>query len=190
VDVRQRFVNRVDIIEAEGASRVLGGNRTAGFVVALLLALGVAALRLGVRAEVAAARCGAAWRRAAAVEGPRRAAETGRPRRKAAARARPGGVTAGPRPAGSAILAGARFADRQRPAVVRLSVELLNRLFGVRAIDEFDEREPAGPSGFAINRQHDLRRRRDRAEVAAQVGFSGAVSKITNEQTDGQSTVS
>ena len=100
------------------------------------------------------------------------------------------GRAAGPRSARSAILAGARFADRERPSVVRLSVELLDRLFGVRAIDEFDEREPSRAAGFPIDRQHDLRGRRDGAEVGAQVGFSRAVGEITDEQTDGQSTVS
>jgi hypothetical protein len=57
----------------------------------------------------------------------------------------------------------------------------------VRAIDEFDECEPAGAAGLAIDRQHDLRRRRHRAEVGAQISFGGAVGKITDEQADGQS---
>jgi hypothetical protein len=60
----------------------------------------------------------------------------------------------------------------------------------VSAIDEFDERKSSRAAGFPIDGQHDLRGRRHGAEVAAQVGFGGAVSEITDEQTDGQSTVS
>jgi hypothetical protein len=60
----------------------------------------------------------------------------------------------------------------------------------VGAVDEFHEREPARATGFTVDRQHDLRGRCDRAEVRAQVCFSGAVGEITDEQTDGQSTVS
>jgi hypothetical protein len=67
---------------------------------------------------------------------------------------------------------------------------LLDRLFGVRAIDEFHERESARSTRFPVDWQHHLRGRRDRAEVRAQVCFSGAVGEITDEQTDGQSTVS
>ena len=71
-----------------------------------------------------------------------------------------------------------------------LSVEALDGLLGVRAIDEFDEGESPRTSGLPIDRQHDLRRRRHGAEVTAQIRFSGAVGEITDEQTDGQSTVS
>jgi hypothetical protein len=60
----------------------------------------------------------------------------------------------------------------------------------MRAVDEFDESEPAGAAGLPIDRQHDLRWRRHGAEVGAQIGFCGAVGKITDEQTDGQSTLS
>jgi hypothetical protein len=60
----------------------------------------------------------------------------------------------------------------------------------VRAIHELDESESARSAGFPVDRQHDLRGRRDGAEVGTQVCFSGAVGEITDEQTDGQSTVS
>ena len=58
------------------------------------------------------------------------------------------------------------------------------------AIDELDEGEAAGTAGFPIDRQHDLGRRRHCPEVGAQIGFGGAVGEITDEQTDGQSTLS
>jgi hypothetical protein len=58
------------------------------------------------------------------------------------------------------------------------------------AIDELDERESTGASGFPIDRQHHLRGRRNGAEMRAEIRFSGAVREITNEQTDGQSTLS
>jgi hypothetical protein len=67
---------------------------------------------------------------------------------------------------------------------------LFDGLLGVRAVDEFHERESARTTRFTVDWQHDLRGRRDRAEVRAQVCFCGAVGKITDEQTDGQSTVS
>jgi hypothetical protein len=67
---------------------------------------------------------------------------------------------------------------------------LLDCLFGVRTVDEFYKRESSRATGFPVDGQHDLRRRRNRAEVRAQVCFSGAVGEITDEQTDGQSTVS
>jgi hypothetical protein len=60
----------------------------------------------------------------------------------------------------------------------------------VRAIDEFDKRKSSRAAGLPIDGQDDLRGRRDGAEIRAQIGFSGAVSEITDEQTDGQSTVS
>ena len=64
------------------------------------------------------------------------------------------------------------------------------RVLGVRAVEEFHEGEPARPPGLAIDRQHDLRRRGDGAEVGPQVGFGRAVGEITDEQTNGQSTLS
>src|SRR5439155_285028 len=154
----------------------------ARLVFTLLLFLRAAALRLGVRAEVAAARRRAAWGAAARVERTRTAERSGRPRRKAAG-TRTGEAAGARRTAGSAIFARARFADGERPSGEQLPVEPLNRLFGVRAIREFHEREPAGTPGFTIDRQHDLRRRRDGAEIRAQVSFGRAVCEITDEQT-------
>src|SRR6185295_8351966 len=192
---RQRFVRRIDVVEAEGAAGVLHRDRPAGFVVAVLLPLrAAAALRLRIRSEVPAAPRHAAGRRAAAVEGARAAERSRRTRGEAAAgaaRAGPGGVAARPRrTARPAIFAGARLADREGASIEGLPVEALDRLLGVRAVDEFDECEPAGAAGLAIDRQHDLRRRRHRAEVGAQISFGGAVGKITDEQADGQSTLS
>jgi hypothetical protein len=71
-----------------------------------------------------------------------------------------------------------------------LPVEFLNRLLGMSAVEELDEGEPARTARFPIDRQHDLRRRRHGSEVAPQIGFGGAVSEITDEQTNGQSTLS
>src|SRR6185436_5176345 len=58
------------------------------------------------------------------------------------------------------------------------------------AIDELDEGEASGTAGFTVDRQHDLGRGRNRPEIRAQISFGGAVGKITDEQTDGQSTLS
>jgi hypothetical protein len=63
-------------------------------------------------------------------------------------------------------------------------------LFGVRAIHEFDERKAARASCFAIDRQHDLRRRCNSAEVASEVSFCGAVGEVSDEQANGQSGLS
>ena len=133
---------------------------------------------------------------AAGIEWARAAERSGRARREAAGTRTREPAGRGPenppgaRSARTAIFARARFADRERPAVEHLSVEALDRLFGVRAIEKLDERESARTTGFAIDRQHDLRRRRDRAEVGTQIRFGRAVREITNEQTDGQSTLS
>src|SRR5439155_20418828 len=159
----------------------------ARLVFTLLLFLRAAALRLGVRAEVAAARRRAAWGAAARVERTRTAERSRRARREAAG-TRTREAAGARRTAGSAIFARARFADGEGPSGEHLPVETLNRLFGVRAIDEFDKGEPARAPGFGMDREHDLRRRRDGTEIGAQVGFGRAVSEITDEQTDGQAT--
>jgi len=125
---------------------------------------------------------------AAAFEGARSAEGARRTRREP-----PGPRTreaAGPGPARPAIFARAGFAHGERTSVEHLAVELLNRLLGVRAVEELDEREPARTPGFPVDRQHDLRRRRHGSEIAPQIGFGGAVSEITDEQTNGQSTLS
>jgi hypothetical protein len=57
----------------------------------------------------------------------------------------------------------------------------------VRAILELDECEAAGPARVAIDRQHNLGRWRDRAEVRSEVCFSGRVRQITHKQPDSQS---
>jgi hypothetical protein len=69
-------------------------------------------------------------------------------------------------------------------------VKALNRLFGVRAIQKLHERETTRTTGFAIDRQHDLRWWCDFSEVGTEIRFGRAVREITNEQTDGQSTLS
>src|SRR6185295_7506473 len=197
VDVRHRFVGRVHIVETERAAGLLHRDRPARLVVAGLLFLRAAgsALRLRVGAEIATAgrRTARGSPATARIEGPRASAaaeRTGRPRRESAG-TWTGGEPAGPRrPARTAVLTRTRLADGERPPVEHLSVEALDRLFGVCAIGEFDEREPTRASGLAIDRQHDLRRRSDGPEVAPQIGFGGAVRKIPDEQTNGQSTIS
>src|SRR6185369_6635211 len=154
------------------------------------LSLGAsAALRFRVGTEVPVPRRCATRRRAAAgIKGARTAERPGRARREAAgARA---GKAARTRTARSTIFSRAGFADRQRPPVEHLSVELLDRLLGMRAIEKLDERKAARAPGLPIDRQDDLRRRRDAAKVRTQVGFGRGVVEITNEQTDGQSTLS
>ena len=58
------------------------------------------------------------------------------------------------RAAGPPVFPGARFAHRQRPAVENLPVEFLDRLLGLRAVEELDERESPRPAGVAVDRQH------------------------------------
>mgnify|MGYP001582928252 CR=1 FL=1 len=90
----------------------------------------------------------------------------------------------------SPIFARPSFTDREGTAVENLAVELLNRPLGVRTILEFHECEPTRTSRLAIDRQDDLRRRRNGAEVGSEIRFSRAVRKIADEQTDSQSTLS
>src|SRR5262249_37335332 len=106
------------------------------------------------------------------------------------ARTRSAEAAAGPRPAGTAILARARFAAGERPAVEHLAVESLDRVFRMGAVLELDKSEPTRTPGLTVYGQDDLRRRRHCTEIGAQVGFSGAVREIANEQADGQSTLS
>jgi hypothetical protein len=63
----------------------------------------------------------------------------------------------------------------------------LNRCFRVTAIEELHEREPAGASRFAVDRQHDLGRGRNRGEVRAEIRLSSGVREITDEQANSQS---
>src|SRR5262245_17764475 len=201
VDIRQIFAHVVHVVERERTAGDLHRDRSARTLGFLLLRDRVlAALRLGVGPEVAVARrrrrvgieartasvstaAGARAAKAAAGARPR-------PAESRAARARSAEPAAGARSAGPAILTSARVAYRQRTAVEHLSVEFLNRLFGVRAVLELDEREPARAPGLAIDGQNDLGRGGHCAEVRTKVGFSRGVREITNEQTDGQSTLS
>src|SRR6185295_490048 len=167
---------------------------TARFVFALLaFALCVCpALRFRIRAEVpAAARRSARHRAATGVKRSRAAERSGRTRREASATgARTREAAWSRRTARPAIFTRARFADGQRPPVEHLPVELLDRFLGVSAIEELDERKAARSARFAIDGEHDLRGWRHGAEVRAKVGFGRGVVEITNEQTDGQSTLS
>ncbi len=106
-------------------------------------------------------------------------------------RSRPG--RAGPRSTPSAgrgrarttILTRAGFAHRERAPVERLAVEPLDGLLGVRTLDVLDEGKSARTTGFAIDRQHNLRRGRDGAEIRTQIRFSWCCTKDCR-QTDGQ----
>jgi len=71
-----------------------------------------------------------------------------------------------------------------------LTVELLDRLLGVRPLRILHEREAAGTTGLTVNRQDDLRGRRHGPEVGTEVGFGGGVRQIADEQADSQSTLS
>ena len=84
----------------------------------------------------------------------------------------------------AAIVPRAGFADGQRPAHEELSVELLDRGFGLRALRVFDEGKAARAAGFAVERADDLRRFADLREVRPQVVFCGLVREITNEQSN------
>jgi hypothetical protein len=68
----------------------------------------------------------------------------------------------------------------------RLRVETLDDFLGVGAVHELDEREPAGASGFPIDRHDDVGRLSDGREVGAEVRFRSAVREIADEQTDCQ----
>jgi len=71
-----------------------------------------------------------------------------------------------------------------------LSIESLNGFLGLRPLGELDERKPAGPSRFTVDREHDLRWRCNASEIATKVGLGGGVGEVANEQTDSQSTIS
>jgi hypothetical protein len=187
VDIRQRLVHGIDVVEAERTACVLQRDRSTWLVGILLLRLGTATLRLGVRSKISTA----IWRdarRGAGIELPRPAKGTGSAWRKAARprtreAARPG--TTGP-----AILASSRFADGQWPSVEHLTVETLNRLLGVGAIEKLDKRKAARTTSLAVYREHDLGGWCNSAEIRTQIRFGRAVREVTNEQTDGQSTLS
>ena len=125
--------------------------------------------RPGARRAAAAA----AGRAVEAARRPRRAAHRrtgeGRPRRTRSAHRRP-------------ILAGPRFADRQRPAFEGLAVESPNHFFGDGAIRELDEGESARTTGFAIYGQRHLRRGADFTEVLSKLRLVDAVIQVADEQ--------
>jgi hypothetical protein len=71
-----------------------------------------------------------------------------------------------------------------------LSVESLNGLLGMSALAELDEGKPSGAAGLAIDGENHLGRRSHRAKVRAQFRFRRVVRQVTDEQSDGQSTLS
>jgi hypothetical protein len=79
-------------------------------------------------------------------------------------------------------------ADRERPPVEHLTVELLDRGLGLPAIEKFHERKATRTTRIAVDGQHDLRRGRDSPEVRPKVRFSGRVRQIADKQADSQST--
>src|SRR5690606_35985606 len=80
-----------------------------------------------------------------------------------AARARTAEAPAGTRAAEAAarsraaFLPRTRLAHRERTAHERLLIEALNGFFGLLAFEVLDERKPARPSRFAIDRDDHLR---------------------------------
>ena len=145
--------------------------------------------RAGASRQDRSSGCAAAPGGAARIERTRRpSARTRAPARAEAARPR-AGRTAGARRAGPAIFARPRFADRQRTAVEHLTVELLNRLLGLRAVEKLDERKTARPARLAVDRQDDLEGGATAPKYGAQIGFSGGVGQIADEQADSQSSL-
>ena len=194
VDIRHFFADIVDILERERTAGHFHRDGAARFVGIAFLRL-LTARRFRVGAEV----LGAVGRRRRGTRVEPWTAETSGPRTCEPAGPRTTGSagttgsrtkSAGTRPAGATIFARARLADGERTPIEDLPVELLNRLFGVAAILEFDERETTRTAGFTIDGQHDLRWRCNRTEVASQVGFCGAVGEVSNEQADGQAVLS
>ena len=121
-------------------------------------------------------------RRTTVAAGPWTAGPVGRGRRIRRVRAGATEAAAGARrTAGSAIVARARFADRQRPAHEQLPVELLDGRFRRVAIGVFDERKSTRAAGFAIERPHDLRGLADSGEMRPQVVFCGLIREIAYE---------
>ncbi len=149
IHLGDRLVGRVHIVETEGAAGVLQRNRAARLVLALLFppsrcrraeasrpVRNSGCDRARCRAPSCRSRTGADRRtiREDAAQNRRRAWEDRRSSRLAAAARR------------GSVFACARFADRERPPVEELSVEALDRLLRVCAVDEFDESEPARPA--------------------------------------------
>jgi len=152
-----------------------------------------------VRAAIASARSGwssrTAWGETAATATRAWAAETTATPEAAAGTwaAEATAATAGARPEASrpwgtrrAILAGARFADGEGPALERLGVELANDFLCLRTVDKLDERKSARATGLAIDRHGDVGRLCDGCEVGAKIGLGRTVGEISDEQTDCQ----
>jgi hypothetical protein len=65
-----------------------------------------------------------------------------------------------------------------------LTVELLDRRFGLRALRVFDKRKATGASSLAIEWTHDLRRLADLRKMLTQIVFCGLIREVTYEQAD------
>src|SRR5690606_33066385 len=106
-----------------------------------------------------------------------------------AARARTAEAPAGTRAAEAAarsraaFLPRTRLAHRERTAHERLLIEALNGFFGLLAFEVLDERKPARPSRFAIDRDDHLRWVAHRREMRPKIRFGRAVWHVTDEQT-------
>ena len=85
-----------------------------------------------------------------------------------------------------AILAGACFADGERPALEWLRVELTDDFFGFRAIGKLDECKSAWTTGLAVDRHSDVGRLCDGCEVRPEIGLTRTVGEVPDEQTDCQ----
>jgi hypothetical protein len=85
-----------------------------------------------------------------------------------------------------AILARARFADRQRTSLGGLRVEFLDNFFGDGAIGELDERETARTTGLAIDRHGNVGWLGDGSQVSSKISLTCPVGEIPDEQTDCQ----
>jgi hypothetical protein len=101
----------------------------------------------------------------------------------ATARARP---EAGSGWTWTAILAGTRFADCERPALKRLGVELANDFFRLLAVRKLDERKSAWAPGLSIDRHGDVGRLCDGCEVGAEIHLARTIREVPDEQTDCQ----
>jgi hypothetical protein len=180
----------VGIVEAPDRAFL---NRTFG--AAILRTLVRLSLVLGwrVRSEVAvasrslrgaAAGVDGTWTTESA--GPRGAepARSTRTRSAEAAGPRSAKSSARSRSAGSAFLAGPRFADGERPALEWLLVESLDRFFRDTAIRIVDERETSRSSGLPIYGQYDRCGLADARQVRSQLCLRGGIRQIANEQTD------
>jgi hypothetical protein len=84
------------------------------------------------------------------------------------------------------ILASTRFADRERPPLEWLCVELANDFFRLVAVRKLDERKSAWASGLSIDRHSDVGRLCDGREVSPKISLTRTVGEVPDEQTDCQ----